>query len=105
MRTLSRGTIDEAGHAYGRLKVVEYAGLAPGGKSAWLCECECGETPIVRGDRLRTGRIVSCGCWRADPNIRQAARLKVRPALRKRIARLGASARKASRRQGEPDRP
>ena len=62
---LPKGTTDETGHRYGRLKVREYA-LASGWAVAWLCECECGETPIVRGDRLRTGRIV---LWAAGAPI------------------------------------
>jgi hypothetical protein len=63
-------------------------------KAAWLCQCECGSAPlVVRGDRLRTGGIVSCGCWRADKDVRQAARLKTPAKRRSQIASLGAKAR------------
>jgi hypothetical protein len=95
---LPKNTIDETGHTYGRLKVQEYAGLLDA-KAAWQCRCECrGKTghpgqAIARGDRLRTGRIVSCGCERADPNIRQAARMKTPPKRRVQIARMAARAR------------
>jgi hypothetical protein len=89
--------VDETGHRYGRLKVLEYAGLLDG-KAAWHCACECnGETgypgkATARGDKLRTKRIVSCGCWTADPDVRQAARMKTPAKERKAIARLGAAA-------------
>ena len=93
---LPKNTTDETGHTYGRLRVLEYAGREGDGPSAsalWRCQCECGERPLVRGAKLRSGRTVSCGCERADPEIRQAARLKVSSRRRKQIARLGSDAR------------
>src|SRR5690242_14687926 len=99
---LPRGTVDETGHTYGRLRVIDYAGLLDG-KASWNCVCECrgmtghpGKT-IARGDRLRNGSCVSCGCWRADPNIRQAARGKVSAKRRREIARMGGHAQKTNR--------
>lgn len=30
----------------------------------WLCKCVCGNTTKVRTTQLKSGRIVSCGCYR-----------------------------------------
>lgn len=95
---LPKGTIDETGHTYGRLKVLEYA-CSANRNAYWLCLCDPalggdGNRVEVRGDRLRNGRTVSCGCWRADPNIRQAARMKTPPRRRKQIAIMGGQARR-----------
>lgn len=84
-----RGVIDERGHTYSLLKVREYAGLLDC-KAAWLCDCECGRTAVVRGDRLRTGHTVSCGCWRESSEIRQAARMQTPAKRRREIAAAGA---------------
>jgi len=95
---LPRNTVDLTGQPFGRLTVLEYAGREPaphagrGGHALWLCECVCNARVTVRGARLRAGRIVSCGCQRADPLIRQAARLTIPERTRKRIARLGGEA-------------
>ena len=33
-----------------------------GSKSRWLCLCDCGNTTIADGERLREGKKHSCGC-------------------------------------------
>lgn len=83
---------DLSGRSFGRLAVVAYSRSAHG-HAYWRCRCECGAEPEVRGTRLVTGRIVSCGCWRADHDIRQAARMKVSARRRRSIAKAGARAR------------
>jgi len=57
--------IDVTDMRFGRLVVT---GRAPnvGGKAAWLCRCECGNTRNVIGTLLRTGKTKSCGCWKAE---------------------------------------
>lgn len=32
----------------------------------WLCECECGNTTVVRSDHLCQQKIKSCGCLRRE---------------------------------------
>ena len=51
--------IDEMGHHYGSLEVIGKAQKY--GKAAWLCKCECGNTTIVKGGDLRSGRRTTCG--------------------------------------------
>lgn len=44
----------------GRLKVLH---KAPSGRRVqWVCQCECGNICVVRGDHLKSGVVKSCGC-------------------------------------------
>lgn len=55
--------INEVGNRYGRLTVLKRHPRS--GKNQfvqWICHCECGSQPVVRGDRLRNGSTRSCGC-------------------------------------------
>lgn len=86
--------IDRTGQRFGCLLVIERAPDRPGSAHAhWACECDCGRRVIVRSNGLTSGRTVSCGCLRATPAIRQAARLKTPEKRRKEIARAGGVAR------------
>ena len=61
-----RKCIDLTGQKFGRLTVIERANnyVSPKGQQTaqWLCKCECGNLIVVRGDSLRTGNNLSCGC-------------------------------------------
>lgn len=54
------------GQTYGRLTVLEYAGKEANGSTAfchvWRCQCQCGTIKVVKGYKLASGRIQSCGC-------------------------------------------
>ncbi len=96
---MSKPREDMTGAQYGRLLVVEIHHVA-GGHGHWLCLCDpklggCGEPTVVRDQKLEDGLIVSCGCWRADPAVRLAARLKTPAKRRKQIAQIGARMRNA----------
>lgn len=54
--------IDEVGHKFGRLTVIERSGSTTWGFATWLCRCECGKAPVVVGASLRSGDTKSCGC-------------------------------------------
>lgn len=49
------------GQRFGRLVVQTYVGLR-GGRSAWLCTCDCGNSSVVRAAHLKYGSVKSCGC-------------------------------------------
>jgi hypothetical protein len=59
--------INILGHEYGRLTVIALYGEKGTQKSShWTCKCKCGKVKIVRGSHLRTGRVVSCGCFKDE---------------------------------------
>ena len=34
-----------------------------GCRAYWVCKCDCGTVKEIRGDHIRKGKIVSCGCY------------------------------------------
>lgn len=44
----------------GRLKVLHKAPSSS--RTQWVCQCECGNICVVRGDYLKSGIVKSCGC-------------------------------------------
>jgi hypothetical protein len=86
--------LDLTGRTFDRLRVLER--VEPRDRAddhaMWACECDCGARVTVRGAKLRSGAIRSCGCLRADPGIRRAARLQVPERRRRAIARAGGAA-------------
>lgn len=57
--------VDISGTRFGRLVAVRVEGKL-GGKPAWRCQCDCGNTLVVRGNALRIGNTRSCGCLHID---------------------------------------
>ena len=58
---------DETGKKYGKLTVLfKTEKKSLNGQYYWICQCDCGNKKIVRGDQLRNGTIVSCGCYGTD---------------------------------------
>jgi hypothetical protein len=58
--------IDVSGERYGRLIVTSFAGGGRDGGALWNCICDCGNTTVVLGKRLRLGKTRSCGCYRDE---------------------------------------
>lgn len=54
--------VDETGNVYGRLTVIQQAPSDSRGAAMWVCQCSCGNTITVRGNSLRNGHVMSCGC-------------------------------------------
>ncbi len=57
--------LDLAGQKYGKLLALRPAENI-GGKTAWLCKCDCGQETIVKTCHLRSGHVISCGCVGAE---------------------------------------
>lgn len=58
--------IDMTGKKYGRLTVLKLDHKDKRNECFWLCRCDCGNTTIVSGYKLRTGHTRSCGCYREE---------------------------------------
>lgn len=57
---------DLVGKRFGRLTVIEFAGLNSYPRSTWRCRCDCGEQVVVTGHHLAGKETVSCGCRRRE---------------------------------------
>jgi hypothetical protein len=62
----SHNFINLTSRQFGRLLVLKYAGKNRQGKALWECHCDCGNSVIVLGDSLCSGRTKSCGCSRVE---------------------------------------
>lgn len=57
---------DLTGQIFGRLVVIKFYGVSPGGNRLWECKCICGRARVVAGGNLKSGNTSSCGCFRAE---------------------------------------
>lgn len=57
--------LDLTGQKFHRLTVLESVS-AIGGRSAWKCQCDCGNIKIVKTENLRSSDTKSCGCWNRE---------------------------------------
>ena len=65
--------INEIGNIYGRLTVLRQATKEEKNNRSgafWFCQCECGNTVVVRGFSLRSGNVQSCGCLKHERIIK-----------------------------------
>lgn len=49
------------GRKFGKLTVIDLAYIK-NHKTFWLCNCDCGNTKVIRKDHLLSGETRSCGC-------------------------------------------
>lgn len=67
--------IDLTGQRFGRLLVLQQAGMDGNRAMSWRVRCDCGTEFVTRGKALRYGSPKSCGCWkpRAEEKRKQNA--------------------------------
>lgn len=56
-----RPLIDITGKRFGKLTVIEQSDKK-NGRIMWLTKCCCGNETVFSGQRLRSGKVTSCGC-------------------------------------------
>ena len=57
---------DLAGQRFGRLTVLRLIENRSTGRKTWECQCDCGNTKIVKHNSLISGNTKSCGCLKKD---------------------------------------
>lgn len=57
----------KVGDKFGRLTVLERAGIGSNGHRMYLCLCECGNKKELKGASIHKGTARSCGCLRKGP--------------------------------------
>lgn len=65
--------IDLTGQQFGLLKVVECTDRKKNRQKVYKCLCECGKETFVRADRLQSGAVKSCGCYRRETAVGKIA--------------------------------
>jgi hypothetical protein len=58
--------VDMVGQRFGRLVVLEFAGIGFHRQANWRAKCDCGNVAEYRGYALRSGKTQSCGCKQRD---------------------------------------
>lgn len=58
--------IDMTGKKYNKLFVIKRVENDKDGNAKWLCKCDCGNTFIAHGSRIRSGKVKSCGCLQKE---------------------------------------
>jgi len=65
---------DITGQKFGRLTVIS-KNDRPGHLTYWNCVCDCGNTAVIAGSRLKNGNTKSCGCLH-DESSRKRAKMQ-----------------------------
>lgn len=61
--------IDLTGQRFGQLVVIKESPERKSGRVCWECQCDCGNTIVVKGLSLKNGDTKSCGCLRAGNEV------------------------------------
>lgn len=56
---------DIAGKKFGRITALRFKDVHFR-NARWVCKCECGSVKVVYGCHLRSGKVVSCGCFQRE---------------------------------------
>ncbi len=63
---MSKKIVDLVNYRFDRLIVIQINKICKDGNYDWLCQCDCGQQTIVRGNNLKNGHTRSCGCLKKE---------------------------------------
>ena len=71
------------GKKYGRLTVLyrDKSHFGRGDHTYWVCRCDCGRITKVRPDALKSGTVVSCGCYHSEISSDIASKINFKHGL------------------------
>ena len=64
--------IDLTGQTFGRWKAISKSQSDANGQAQWVCVCACGNERVVNGQNLRSGKSVSCGCFKSETTSKRS---------------------------------
>lgn len=59
---------------FNKLLVIDFA-LNVGKRPAWICQCDCGNTKIIKSEELKSGGTKSCGCLNIEQRSNRAEKM------------------------------
>lgn len=62
--------VDLTGRRFGWLTVVSETDERRGHSVVWLCKCDCGTYKRISAQYLKSGRVLSCGCYNKTKELR-----------------------------------
>ena len=65
--------LELTGQRFGKLVVKSLFDIQ-NRNTRWLCDCDCGNTAVVIGSRLKNGDVKSCGCFRNETTSERSKR-------------------------------
>ncbi len=65
----NRNAGEMKGKKFGKMTVLQFAGINKHRRYLWKCLCECGAMIVVPGNALRSGNTASCGCHNRKKSI------------------------------------
>ena len=68
---MGKPIIFTSGDVFGRLTVIEKDVDRSGHDVFWKCQCTCGKLTSVRGNHLKNGKTISCGCFRREKTAKE----------------------------------
>lgn len=93
--------INRIGQRFGRLLVIGAAPSLKGGRTQWLCKCDCGNEKVVPSGALAGGSTQSCGCLGREQRIKRNTKHgQARRGRKTREYNLWVAAKKRAREQG-----
>lgn len=61
---------DLTGRRIGRLTAIEETDERRNGSVVWVCKCDCGNYKRISAQCLKSGRVLSCGCYNKEKDFR-----------------------------------